>query len=408
MQKSIIISIIVSAVIVTGVGFVFLDDYNNSIPELVKVGLLFPTSGDFSTSGNENVIASQIAINDFNQYLKNQKASWELVGKNENTHTSPELALIITKEFHADGIDIIIGPETSSELSLIKPYADQNGLLIFSPSSTAPSLAVKDNIFRLAPDDTHQGHVITTLLEQKEIKAIVMLTRDDTWGNDLSKSITDSYFIDGIHAPKIEIKYDPNNPNYFDVTNNLSMALDSHLKKYNLKQIAVIVIGFGETAEFFKESANFDNLSIVQWIGTDSNANEKKITDDDIALEFANSVGFVAVQFASESNPIRDELEQRLIEELGYTPSIYAYSTYDTVWIVGKSIIEADSIKPHLVKLEIEQVASTHRGALSSTELNFVGDLNSADYDLWGIVDDSWQVIGHLNDAHEIEKIILD
>ena len=186
------------------------------------------------------------------------------------------------------------------------------------------------------------------------------------------------------------------------------MALDSHLQNYNLKQIAVIVIGFGETAEFFKESAKYDNLSIVQWIGTDSNANEKKITADDIALEFANSVGFVAVQFASESNPIRDELEQRLIEELGYAPSIYAYSTYDTVWIIGKSIIEADSIKPHLVKLEIEQVASTHRGALSSTELNHAGDLNSADYDLWGIVNDSWQVVGHLNDAHEKEKIILD
>ena len=204
MKKSIIIPIIASIIIVSGVVLLLLDDYNNSIPEFTKVGLLFPTSGDFSTSGNENAIASQMAINDFNQYLKNQKASWELVGINANSETSPEMALEIVKEFHSNDIDIIIGPETSSELSLIKPYADQNGLLIFSPSSTAPSLAVKDNIFRLAPDDTHQGHVITTLLEQKDIKAIVMLTRDDTWGNDLSKSITDSYFIDGIHAPKIE------------------------------------------------------------------------------------------------------------------------------------------------------------------------------------------------------------
>ena len=401
MQKPLIISIIVAIGIIASLGFLYIDDYNNSIPESVKVGLLFPTSGDFSTSGNENVIASQMAINDFNQYLKNQKAKWQLVGININSETNPEIALEIVKDFHEKGIDIIIGPETSSELSAIKPYADANGLLVFSPSSTAPSLAVKDNIFRLAPDDTHQGHVIANLLEEKEIKAIVMLTRDDTWGNGLSKSITNNYFIDGIHPPKIEIKYSPDNPNYFDVTHNLSMALDSHLQNYNSDQIAVIVIGFGETVEFFKESANFDNLSLVQWIGADSNANEKKITDDIKALQFANKVNFVAVQFASESNPIRDELEQRLIEELGYAPSIYAYSTYDTVWIVGKSIIEADSIKPHLVKLEIEQVAATHRGALSSTELNHAGDLNSADYDLWGIVDDSWQVIGNFTDAHE-------
>lgn len=401
MQKPLIISIILSIVIIGSLAFLFLDDYNNSIPDTVKVGLLFPTSGDLSTSGNENILSTQMAINDFNQYLKNQKASWQLVGYHKDTQTTPELALKIAKEFHADGIDIIIGPKTSSELALIKPYVDQNGLLVFSPSSTAPSLAVKDNIFRLVPDDTHQGSVIANLLEQKDIKAIVMLTRDDIWGNGLSKSITNNYLIDGIHPPKIEIKYSTDEQNYFDIIQNLSNAVDSHLQNYNSDQIAVIVIGFGETADFFKESLRFDNLSSVQWIGTDSNANEKKITDDAESLKFAKKVNFSALQFASESNPIKDELEQRLSDKLGYTPSSYSYSAYDAVWIVGKSILKADSIEPHKIKFEIGQVAASHRGTLSSTELNHAGDLNSGNYNLWGIVNDSWQVIGLIGDSHK-------
>ena len=73
------------------------------------------------------------------------------------------------KKLHANGVDVFIGPETSAELGMIKPFVDSEELLVISTSSTAPSLAVEDSIYRLVPDDTHQGKLISLLLEFREI-----------------------------------------------------------------------------------------------------------------------------------------------------------------------------------------------------------------------------------------------
>ena len=110
MKRALVISVVLSVVLIGSLGFLYIDDYNNSIPKFAKIGMLFPTADDLSTTGEESFRASLLAIDDFNQYLKNQKASWELVGIQIESAASPEKTLEIVKEFHKQGIDIIIGP----------------------------------------------------------------------------------------------------------------------------------------------------------------------------------------------------------------------------------------------------------------------------------------------------------
>ena len=72
------------------------------------------------------------------------------------------------KQLAAKNVKIVIGPATSAELQAIRKYADENGILLISPSSTAPSVTIRgnneynhgipgNNVFRLVPDDTHQS-----------------------------------------------------------------------------------------------------------------------------------------------------------------------------------------------------------------------------------------------------------
>jgi len=108
---------------------------------------------------------------------------------------------------------------------------------------------------------------IINQLERNDIQAVAMLTRDDDWGNKQSENITELFLVDGKTAPKIEIKYDPENPNYSEMSINLSMAIKKHLETYNSTEIAVVVIGIEE-----KENLNIaiygDNLklSLLEWI----------------------------------------------------------------------------------------------------------------------------------------------
>ena len=115
--------------------------------------------------------------------------------------------------------------------------------------------------------DSHSSKKIVNQLERDDIKAIAMLTRDDDWGNKQSTDITKLFFVNDTLAPKIEITYDPENPNYENISFNLSMAIKEHLQTYNSSQIAVIVIGFDE-----KENLDIgiygDNLKLseLEWI----------------------------------------------------------------------------------------------------------------------------------------------
>ena len=75
----------------------------------------------------------------------------------------------------------------------IKDYADKNGIILISPSSTAPSLATAgDNLFRFVPDDSHQAQAISRLMWNDGIRVVVPFWRTDIYGNDLVKATKQS------------------------------------------------------------------------------------------------------------------------------------------------------------------------------------------------------------------------
>lgn len=89
---------------------------------------------------------------------------------------------------------IVIGPLTSAELSTAKNYADTNGILLISPYSTSPSLAIPgDNIFRSVPDDTKEAQALVNKMWQDGIRAIVPIWRNDTYGNELSRNVISDF-----------------------------------------------------------------------------------------------------------------------------------------------------------------------------------------------------------------------
>ncbi len=121
--------------------------------------------------------------------------------------------------------------------------------------------------FLFLDDYKNQSNEIIHQLERDDIKAVAMLTINNDWGNEQSEIITESFLIDGKKAPKIEIIYDPKNPNYDNMSFNLSNAIKEHLQIYNSNEIAVIVIGL-ENKESLDIGIYGDNLKLSElvWI----------------------------------------------------------------------------------------------------------------------------------------------
>jgi branched-chain amino acid transport system substrate-binding protein len=77
----------------------------------------------------------------------------------KDSQSDPDITLKALKELQAQGIRIILGPEESQPLSYVRKYANDSGIILISGSSTAPSLAIKnDTTFRLVPDDDTLAH----------------------------------------------------------------------------------------------------------------------------------------------------------------------------------------------------------------------------------------------------------
>ena len=373
MLKIVVVIIAIATVSALVFGIIYTSESQET--SISQIAIILPEGG---FSPTEDLIAAKMAVDDFNQKHNNILNA---------VYPDSGDVLQDVMDSHRDGINLMVGPHSSAQLSLVRNYVDSNGITMITPTSTAPSLALDDKIYRLAPDDTNQAKAVAALLKQQHIDTIVLLVREDTWGTGLAQSINDSF--DGTIVDKIS--YSAANPEIEEKTQDLVDSLNLNLRYHSNGNFAVIVLGFEEeTLEFMKEATKHSILDDVRWYGTDSITNSELIASDPVAFDFIQTVSFKSLLFAVEPNPIHDRLEVRLYENLGYIPSAYAYSVYDSVWLAALSAMNSQ---------DIESTAESYSGALGNISLNDAGDLESANYDVWTISYGKWYKVGAYDDA---------
>ena len=80
--------------------------------------------------GDEALIVIRMAEADFNGHLEAVGAGWRLEVVVEDTAGDPDAALTKAASLYDDGVEILIGPGSDTELLGIKEYVDESGMLI--------------------------------------------------------------------------------------------------------------------------------------------------------------------------------------------------------------------------------------------------------------------------------------
>jgi branched-chain amino acid transport system substrate-binding protein len=157
-------------------------------------GALLPLTGAWASSGIASQAALEIAVADINQYLSSQGSSTRIRVIVQNTQTDPDIALQKLRELSRQGIRMVIGPQSSAEVRVVKDFADSNRIVLISQSSTAGSLAIPgDNIFRFTQDDSYEGPAVAHLMREDGILAVIPMWRADD-GNDGLQTATRNSF----------------------------------------------------------------------------------------------------------------------------------------------------------------------------------------------------------------------
>jgi branched-chain amino acid transport system substrate-binding protein len=368
--------------------------------QTVKIGALIPITGISSSLGESEGAALKIATKDINEYLLKTNSSTDIELIIEDSGSDPSTSLENLKKLAAKGIKIVIGPGTSAAVQGIKDYADKNGIILMSPSATAPSLAIAgDNFFRFVPDDSHQAPAVSELMWNDGIRVIVPFWRTDIYGNDLVKATKQSFqalggrFADGVG-------FRPNTGDFAASLNRINFivwdqdlkVLDSKVKQavshYGTDKVGVYFVSYDAIAPIFIQAQNHPTLSKVKWYGSDKNALNNQVIKNTEAAVFAVKTNFTTpiLGVENENDERLKRVEAQIHEQIERTPRSYASVAYDTLWVAAltENYTNATSDVNYL-KNTLVKIANSYNGITGNTTLNQFGGRMYGNYDYWAV-----------------------
>lgn len=310
----------------------------------------------------------------------------------------PPISLQKLKNLAAKGVRIVVGPSTSADVQEVEDYANKNGILIISPSSTARSLSGGNYVFRFVPDNTHQAQAISRHIWQDGIRVIVPIWRTDVYGNDILSAVKEDFgklggrVLDGIgYAPRTgDFSTSLNRINFIiwdQDLRSLSSKVTQAVGHYGADKVGVYLVAFDEVVPIFIEAQNQPVLSMVKWYGSGTSALNNKLVRNTEASVFAAKTGFVNPIFGVDNNSYKFKLVDNQIQEMiGRIPRSYAEVAYDAFWVAALTENATAGTKDiNSLRKTFLQIADSYTGITGITSLDEAGYRKYGDYDFWAV-----------------------
>ncbi len=371
----------------------------NEPPALkIKIGALLSITGAGSSTGESTQSALQEGMRDINKYLAEIGSEMEVELLIKDTQTDTLVALERLIELHQDGVSFVIGPYSSASVKAVKAYADDNDILIVSPSSVGTSLAIAgDNIFRLVPNDHNQAKAINAMLLDDGIEFVIPVVRNDLWGNELFQAASLQFSQHGGLYDN-PIKYEPAIDNFSQVIEQLSEVVNE--VQLDKNRIAIHLISFGEGTEILDLASSENIFHQVNWYGSSAFAENASLPMNQAAAAFAASQAFSCPVFGYDETA-KDKwqpLVDRIQADIGRKPEMYALVTYDALWLAISTYLAIDNNTDfNELKQAFIYEADNYFGVTGWITLNDAGDRAYSTYDFWGIKHSlnkyEWQVV---------------
>ena len=358
----------------------------------VLIGGLFSLTGNWSSLGRTSQAAMEIAVEDVNQYLEGNAAGVRFVPVFEDSRLEPELALEKLRALEGRGVLLVIGPQSSAELAHLKPFADANGILLVSPSSTAGSLAIPgDNVFRFTPSDSLEAVAGSVMIWEDGIRAVVPVWRDDAGNAGLAAAIRAQF--PALGGTVLEgVGYGAATRDFSGTVATLRSQVDQAIAQHGSDRVGVYLSAFDEVVQLFGRAADDPVLGSVRWYGSDGVALSEALIGDPQAVEFAVRTGYPNPIFGRDegARDIWEPLVERIRARTDLEPDAFALAAYDAVWVVARGYI-ASGATQDIQKLEraFTTAAASGYGATGWTVLNEAGDRRYGDFDYWAIRTDA-------------------
>ncbi len=354
---------------------------NKNKTEIIKIGALVPITGSLASMSSGILTGIKLAIDEANEYFPSIGVNLQFQLNVEATGGNSNIALKKLQKLQKEGIDVIIGPNSSTVLYDLKNYANENDILLISPSSSAPNLQNEsDNIIRFMISDDFQTKALANMIKKEAINYLIILVRNDYWGNSFYQSLINhiNKFYPQLNNNIFVVKYDPEAKNF---TKEI-VKINNKLIKLKKRNIGIQLISYDEVIPICQTAITYPSFNNIKWFGSDTIfhiINQKN-------MKIINTINlFIPIFSNSSQNPHYYESTMKKIKKtIQKTPDHYALLAYDATWIVINAFAER-TYKERLkeqIKESIITNANYYYGCTGWTYLNSKGDRIYGVFDL--------------------------
>ncbi len=351
------------------------------IPSEIPVGILITMTGELSDLGPLYRAGALIAQDDVNAYLKNSGLNYTVKVYLEDTATTSDGALAATQALAAKGIKVIIS-YLSMDIRATQSFVNDHKIVEISYASTAPELAIAgDYIFRLVPNDLHQGKAIARIMWDAGVRNAAVAYRGDAWGDGLFAAFKARFAELGGKVDSV--RFDPS-------------AKDLSAEALSL---ADIVKGFGVSNSTGVLHLTFDEdgialltaikdnpaLTGVRWFGSDGDVGSPRVRD--VYGELIQKLWTPCTIYTVPTAPNQAEFNNRWRTATGETmPGSYEWALYDGLFLATLATLQAGVYDGEAIKNVFAQAAFHYFGLTGWTILDDAGDRAYAPYEIQAIM----------------------
>ncbi|VEP11833.1 ABC-type branched-chain amino acid transport system, periplasmic component [Hyella patelloides LEGE 07179] len=221
--------------------------------EGLKIGTLFPITGDLASIGQNMPVAVQLAVDTINACNGVNESPVTLV--NEDSQTDPSAGVTaMTKLAEVDRVAGVAGAFASSVSGAAVDVAVRNKIMLISPGSTSPVFTdrAQNGEFegywaRTAPPDTYQAQALAALAQKEGFENVSTVVINNDYGVGFEQQFVQAFEKSGgkIADKNSPVRYDPKAP-----------TLDSEAKAaFGSKPDAVAAVLYAETGSVLLKSA---------------------------------------------------------------------------------------------------------------------------------------------------------
>lgn len=341
-----------------------------------NIGAIMPLTGSISFLGPEAATATQIAVNDYNAWLKSIGSGIQFKLITLDTGSTPQGTLTATQTLvQTDSVKMVIGPHSSSELSAILSYINTNHIVSISLSSS-DSLRFNDYAFRPIIISYQASPAIVKLITTSGIKNLIVVHTDDSFGTVESQEVS-SGFKNATGGQTYDIPYALGQADYGSVVAQISQTLST----VGVSSTTGIFIAMDQAdgQNILGHALSYPNLAQVKWFG-DQEGSSVAFLPPDVPLAVAqfraetNTTGIYPVDLSSPTT-VRFYSEYKATT--GKIPEAYGPNWYDATLIglmASYQCITAGNYTGQCLKATVPQVADSYIGATGPKFLDSNGD----------------------------------